>query len=143
MADTGYIENQLDYVADDYIGPVGGRVAFSFDVTTALFFGRSPQRPGRSLGVVQPRLETAGSERTVHDYLVKDALVELEWSNMSRFDRDRLLSWWRDTARGMANPFTYIDGAVSAQVRFATPKLPEIRERAYDVYAVKLSLRVQ
>uniref|UniRef100_A0A831XLG6 Uncharacterized protein n=1 Tax=Geobacter metallireducens TaxID=28232 RepID=A0A831XLG6_GEOME len=144
MADTGYVQNQLDYVVDDYIGLVGSPVAFLSGATGALYFSRSPRRPGRSIRFIQPRLETAGAERIVPDYLVNDSLVDLEWSNMSRFDLDRLLVWWRDTARGMAVAFTYVDlSGVHASVRFSTPKLPEYRERAHDSYEVKLQLRVQ
>lgn len=143
MGDTGYIENQLDYVVDDYIGLPGSPVAFLLGSTAALYFGRSPGRPGKSLGLIQPRAESAGAEAIVHDYLAKDSLVELSWGRMSRFDRDRLLLWWRDTVRGMAMPFTYVDiNGVQATVRFASPRLPEVRERAYDAYEVHVSLRV-
>lgn len=143
MPDTGYIENQLDYVADDYIGVPGSPVAFLLGSTDALYFSRSPGRPGKSLGLIQPRTESAAAEAVVHDYLAKDSIVELSWERMCRIDRDRLISWWRDTARGMAVAFTYVDiNGVQATVRFASPRLPEIRERAHDSYEVHVSLRV-
>lgn len=144
MADTGYIASQLDYVEDGYIGLAGSPVAFLAGPAAALYFSRSPRRPGRSRGWVQPRAESAGAEPIVHDYRVRDALIDLEWSNMSRFDLDRLLAWWRDTARGMAVAFVYADlSGAQETVRFSTPRLPEYRERAYDSYEVKVQLRVQ
>ncbi len=143
MGDTGYIVDQLDYVADDYIGLPGSPVAFLLGTTDALYFGRSPERPGKSLGLIQPRAESAAAEAIVHDYLAKDSLIELSWDRMSRFDRDRLLSWWLGTARGMAVAFDYIEiNGLRVTVRFASSRLPEIRERAYDAYEVTTSLRV-
>ena len=143
MADTGYIENELAYVEDGYFGLTGSPVSFHYGAG-ALYFSRSPRRPGRSLGFVQPRLQSAGGERVVHDYLVKGSLVVLDWGNMSRFDLDRLLAWWKDTSRGMAVAFDYVDLAAGrAAVRFSTPTLPEYRERAYDSYEVRVQLRVQ
>jgi hypothetical protein len=48
----------------------------------------------------------------------------------------------RDGARGMANPFTYTDVlGVATSVRFADPNLPEIRERAYNLFEATARLR--
>lgn len=144
MADTGYIVDQLSYVEDGYIGLTGSPVAFLYDVTTGLYFARAPQRPAQTLGFVQPLQATTGAERIVEDYLVKNAVIELHWANMLRFDRDRLLFWWLYTARGMVNAFTYVDlSGSTALVRFSDSKLPEIRERAYDSFEVTIRLRVQ
>lgn len=143
MGDTGYIESQLNYVEDGYIGLPGSPVAFLLGATDALYFGRSPDRHGKSLAFIQARAESAAAEPIIHDYLAKDTIVDLAWSNMSRFDLDRLLSWWRTVARGMAMAFDYIDiNGIRATVQFASPRLPEIRERTYDSYEVKVSLRV-
>lgn len=131
------------YVVSGYIGQPGSPVSFRLGSNT-IPFGRSPLRPGRSLGFVQADVRSAGGERVGRDYYVKGDLIDLSWPSMSEWDKGRLLTFWRDTARGMSAPFTYTDIAgTSVTVRFATPKFPEIRPRAHDAYEVRVQLRVE
>lgn len=137
----GYVAD--GYIATGYIGQPGSPVSFSSNGDTCPF-GRNPVRPGRSLSFAQPDILSAGAERIGRDYYVKNDLIELAWSRMSRWDKNRLLAWWRDVARGMGNSFIFTDVlGVTATVRFSSPRLPEISERAYDAYDVRVQLRVE
>lgn len=110
----------------------------------SLVFSRNPRRPGGDLSFAQPDLRTPAGEKTGRDYLVKNDIVDLPWENMPDADKDGLLSFWLNTARGMANPFDWTDtlGTVRT-VRFATPKLPAFRERAFGCWAVSVQLRIE
>lgn len=109
----------------------------------SVIFTRAPQRPPRSLGFAQADVKSGGGERRGRDYYAKDDLIDLAWFNMPGADKAALLNFWQGPARGMANSFTYTDVAGSTAVcRFATPRLPEIRERAYDTFEVHTQLRV-
>lgn len=106
-------------------------------------FSRNPLRPGRSSAMLQPQAASTGGEKIGHDYVVKNDLVDLEWRNMPGADLSALLTFWRDTARGMALPFTWLDAVgVQRAVRFNTPAPPDHRERAYDCHEVRCQLRI-
>ncbi|MEA5113013.1 MAG: hypothetical protein VB050_03215 [Geobacteraceae bacterium] len=137
----GYVED--GYVEPGYVGADGSPVYFTLDGDT-LSFGTSPLRPERPLSFQQADLLSTGAERIPRNYYIKDDLIPLEWPRMSTWDKDHLLSWWRDVARGMSRVFTYSDvDMVQCQVRFDTPKLPEVTEVCWNTWSVKFQLRVQ
>jgi len=138
---VGYVEP--GYVESGYVGADGSPVYFTLDGDT-LSFGTSPLRPERPLSCQQPGILSTGAERIPRDYYVKDDLIPLEWPRMSTWDKNRLLSWWRDVARGMSRAFTYsgVD-VVQYVVRFDSPRIPEVTEVSWNAWSVKFQLRVQ
>jgi len=137
-----YVED--GYLEDGYIGDAtGSPVSFSLGGNT-LSFEQSPDPRSLPLSFRQPDLRSGGAESIGCDYYVKDDIIDLHWSSMTTWDKDRLIVWWRDVARGMSTPFTYTDmDSAAYTVRFAASKMPEISERYDNAHDVQVQLRVQ
>ncbi len=136
-----YVED--GYVEDGYIGDASGSpVSFSMDGDT-LTFERSPDPQSLPLSFQQGGIYSGGVEQIGRDYYVADDLIELHWPHMTAWDKDRLIVWWRDVARGVSTSFTYTDmTGATYTVRFASPSMPAISERYDDAHDVRVQLRV-
>ena len=136
-----YIHDQDDYILGGYIGPVGSPVGFLFN-GIPITFDRSPIKHDRGRGLVQANVKGTGAERIGRSFYAKNDLIDLTWPNLSPYDRDKILTLW-DSARGMAKTFYYTDinGNVYL-VRFAKPTRPAVREIAFQIFEVRVQLRV-
>lgn len=107
-----------------------------------LQFTRSPARPARSLNFTQPAEASTGWVRFGYDLYCKNDIMDVPL-RMTGTEKTSFIAFFRDTARGMANPFTYVDPVGMAfSVRFASSQLPEIIEKAYDTYTATVRLRL-
>jgi len=102
---------------------------------------RAPARGDNALSFQQAAEETAGATRFAYPLYVKDAVFDLPL-RMTTVEKAEFLAFWNTTVRGSIYPFTYRDAfGVATVVRFASPVLPEISERSYDLHICTVKLR--
>ena len=123
------------YVYADYFGQPGSLCAF-FSGTQSLIFDQPPQRPPRSLKLIQAARQTSGGDDIGYQVFATDNAMNLTWPRMHIFYLEQLQAWFKQVAKGMAYPFDYrqLDGS-TISVRFGSPviKVQEIMPDRYQV----------
>jgi hypothetical protein len=115
--------------------------SFAHDSAT-VSFRCPPVRPGHGLAFVQPDLRSAGAVRFGMAAVADSDLLELRL-RLTDSERAGLVHFFASAARGIANEFVYEDAAGDGyRVRFASPVLPAIVERACNAHAATARLRV-
>ena len=105
-------------------------------------FSLAPTRGEKTLSFQQAVESSAGGEPYAYPLYVKDDTLELPL-RLTTVEKGQLIVFWHTVARGMANAFTYTDILGTAlTARFASPRLPQIVERAYNVHVVTVQLRI-
>lgn len=108
---------------------------------TTLTFARAPQRPQQSRELGQSEERSTGGSRFGGAIYTDDTLMPLAWQGMSAADLAALLTFFDESAGGMAETFVYTDTNGTAHtVRFAAPRIDH-RESAYGRHEVNLTLR--
>lgn len=109
----------------------------------SVIFSLNPTRPPRSRSLIQAREESAGAVPFGYIIYRTDDLLTLD-VRMTNAEVPTFLTFWQSVARGMAVAFNYTDpiGAV-VSVKFNDSRLPEIREKAYNLHLATVTLRVQ
>lgn len=135
-----YVE--AGYIDDGYFGGAGSIAAFILG-SASLKFERDPQRPPRSLQLIQAVGRATGGNLYGYSVHAEDDLLTLSFPRLHRYYLERLREWFRDVSAGMSHAFTYRqpDG-VEITVRFAEPRL-SVREITPDRFAVELSLMIE
>jgi len=114
-----------------------------FDHTSgSVAFSRAPERPQRSLELIQAETVSAGGVRFGHHVYDTDDLLPLRWRGMSETEAAELETFFRGTVNGMAEPFVYTDvDAIAHTVRFATPIIDSV-DRVYGRRDISLQLLI-
>jgi hypothetical protein len=116
-------------------------VRLSYDLAR-LTFSRSPQRPDATYEAVQAVRQTAGGVLLSYDQIITKQLIRLKL-RLTTAEKEALLVFFDSSAVGMANAFTYTNTAgVATSVRFDSPRLDGLLEKAYNTWELTVGLRV-
>jgi hypothetical protein len=108
----------------------------------SITFTRTPQRPDRSLDVIQPARTSAGGSRFGFAHTIINQAIRLRL-RLTTAEKNALLAFFNSTVKGMSEVFIYTDPMGNAQsVRFGTPRLNGLREKAYDSWEITVALRI-
>lgn len=135
-----YVE--AGYAEPGYFGSPGSRAMFQLG-GQILQFEQDPLRPVLDLALLQAEFASASGRNFALAQIGEEQLLVLRWPRLYGYYRTLLLDWFFNVAQGMSHSFTYrAPDDTLYTVRLAAPQLPEIREVAFQRYAVEIPLLV-